>query len=174
MAEEGGSVMRGRPLVLDWHETADELRHAYRQEPIAEVRLRLHALWRLRGGQSARAAAQVVGVHESTVSQWVTWYRRGGLGEVRRHRQGGRQGCSAKLTPEQDQALRERASAGAFRTAAEIRQWVADTCDVHYTRHSIYRLLVRLRIYPKVPRPQAAKASPQAQAAWKRGAAPGH
>lgn len=73
--------MKGRPLVLDWHETADELRHAYRQEPLAEVRLRLHALWLLRRGQSARAVAQVVGVHESTVSQWVTWYRRGG-GEV--------------------------------------------------------------------------------------------
>jgi hypothetical protein len=36
--------MRERPLVLKWHETADELRRAYRQETIAEVRLRLHAL----------------------------------------------------------------------------------------------------------------------------------
>lgn len=95
------------------------------------------------------------------------------MAAVRQHRQGGRQGRSAKLTPEQDQALRERAAAGTFRTAAEIRQWVADSFDAHYTRHSIYRLLWRLRIHPKVPRPQAAKASAEAQVAWKKGAAPG-
>jgi transposase len=170
--EEGGAVMQGRPLVLEWQEPAAELHRAYRQEPLAEVRLRLHALWLLRSGQSARAAAQVVGVHESTVSQWVSWYRQGGLVEVRRHRQGGCQGRRAKLTPEQDRALCKRAATGAFRTAAEVRQWVAETFDVAYTPQSIYRVLRRLRIHPKVPRPQAAKASTEAQAAWKKGAAP--
>lgn len=118
--------MTGRPLVLDWQETAEELQGAYRHEAIAEVR---------------------------------------------RHRRGGRQGRAAKLTAEQEQALRARAAAGAFRTAAEVRQWVAATCAVDYTADSIYRLLWRLRIHPKVPRPQAGNASPEAQAAWKKGAA---
>jgi hypothetical protein len=37
-----------------------------------EVRLQLHTLWLLRTGRNERAVAQLVGVHESMVLQWVT------------------------------------------------------------------------------------------------------
>jgi hypothetical protein len=40
---------------------------------VAEVRTRLHALWLVRSGHPVRAAAQLVGADEATVSQWIAW-----------------------------------------------------------------------------------------------------
>lgn len=159
----------GRPLQVDWREGADRLRQAYRQEEVAEVRTRLHALWLVRSGRHVREAAQLVGAGEASVCQWIAWYRRGGLPEVRRHRHGGGRGRACWLSPEQQDAVKIRASAGAFRTAAQARLWIEQQYGVRYTSKGIYPLLARLRMKPKRPRPQAEKASPEAQAAWKKG-----
>jgi transposase len=159
----------GRPLKVDWREDADTLRQAYRQEAVAEVRTRLHALWLVRSGHHARAAAQLVGSDEASVSQWIAWYRTGGLPEVRRHRHGGGHGRACWLSAEQQEAVKAQASAGAFRTAAQARLWIEQQYGVRYTPTGIYPLLARLRMRPKRPRPQAEKASPQAQVAWKKG-----
>jgi transposase len=162
--------MRGRPLVVEWHEDAEALRQAYRRERDAERRTRLHALWLIRAGDSARAAARAVGVHEATVAQWLAWYRRGGLAEVGRHRHGGRQGRACWLSAEQRAERAAEAARGHFRTAAQARGWVEQRWGVRYTPKSISTLLRRLTLHPEVPRPQAEKASPQAQARWKGGA----
>jgi transposase len=159
----------GRPLQVDWHDDVATLRQAYRQEEVAEVRTRLHALWLVRGGHQVREAAQLVGADEATISQWIAWYRRDGLPEVRRHRHGGGRGRACWLSPEHQAALKTRASAGAFRTAAQARLWIEQQYGVRYTAKGIYPLLARLRMKPKRPRPQAEKASPEAQAAWKKG-----
>src|SRR5689334_21854922 len=103
----------GRPLVVEWHEDAEQLRQRYRQERVAAVRTRLPALWLVRAGQSLRAAARTLGVDEATVSQWISWYRRGGVGEVQRHRPGGGPGRAACLTGEQQEALKAQARARA-------------------------------------------------------------
>jgi transposase len=162
--------MRGRKLNVPWQDTTDQLYHFYRREPDAELKPRLHALWLLRGNHSARATAQLVGVHYATLMQWLAWYRQGGVAEVRRHKHGGRQGRAALLTADQLAQLTAQAAQGAFRTAADVRQWVADTFGVHYQGRSIYSLLQRLGWKPKRPRPQAVNADPAAQEAWKKGA----
>jgi transposase len=162
---------RGRKSVIAWavEDDAASLRARYRRERRPDVRPRLHGLWLLRAGRSAREVAQVLGVHERTVQQWVRWYRDGGLATVTGRHAGG-QGAPSFLTAEQREALAAEVATGRFRTAAEIRRWVAETWGVAYTEGGMYALLARLKCAPKVPRPVHEKADHLAQARWKKGA----
>ncbi len=162
---------RGRPLAVEWAagDDAASLYARYRRERRADVRPRLHGLWLVRAGRSAREAAAVLGVHERTVTRWLGWYRAGGLGAVEGRHAGG-QGAPSFLTAEQRGALAAEVASGRFRTAAEIRAWVAERWGARYTEGGMYALLGRLRCGPKVPRPVHAKADRRAQARWKGGA----
>jgi transposase len=164
--------MLGRPFRIAWRDDEPVLRQAYKREREAELRPRLHALWLLRRGERLGAVADLVGVHYRTVQQWVAWYRRGGLAEVRRHRNGGRQGAPSRLSPVQRQLLVERAAADGFATIGEARAWAEQQFGVRYAYGGMRSLFHRLRLSWKVPRPLAQQASLSAQAAWKRGASP--
>lgn len=133
--------MRGRPLKLEWQEDAEQLGQLYRRERDPEVRPRLHALWLLRQGHSLRATTELLGVHYVTAQQWVAWYRQGGISEVCRHKRGNPLGSSARLNKEQLERLHQQASSGAFRTAADVAQWIEKELGVTYTRWGIYTLL---------------------------------
>lgn len=161
---------QGRPLAVEWaaEDDAASLQARYRRERRADVRPRLHGLWLVRAGRSARAAAEVLGVHERTVTRWLGWYRTGGLAAVEGRHAGG-QGAPSFLTAEQREALAAEVATGRFRTAAEIRRWVEERWGVAYTEGGMYALLQRLRCAPKVPRPLHAKADTAAQARWKKG-----
>ena len=148
---------------------AASLQARYRRERRADVRPRLHGLWLVRAGRSAREAAEVLGVHERTVTRWLKWYRAGGVAAVEGRHAGG-QGAPSFLTAEQREELAAEVATGWFRTAAEIRRWVEERWGVAYTEGGMYALLARLRCGPKVPRPVHAKADPRAQAQWKGGA----
>ncbi len=161
--------MRGRRLVIDWQDDASTLAGLYRTEQVVELRTRWHALWLLRAGHSLAETAGLVGIHYKTLQQWVAWYRAGGVAEVRSHRKAGRQGRASKLTAEQLSALRAKTATGVFHTASQARAWVCSEFGVTYTPKSIYGVLARLKLHPKVPRPQAIKADPLAQAEWKKG-----
>ena len=161
---------RGRPLAVAWaaEDDAASLQARYRRERRADVRPRLHGLWLVRAGRSAREAAAVLGVHERTVTRWLGWYRAGGASAVEGRHAGG-QGAPAFLTAGQREELAAEVAGGRFRTAAEIRRWVAERWGVAYTAGGMYALLKRLRCRPKVPRPVHEKADPRAQARWKKG-----
>lgn len=161
----------GRPLVIDWaaDDDAAHWKVMYQAETRRDVRPRLHALWLLRSGHRIREAAAVLGVHERNVQRWVRWYRAGGLPAVMTHRRQG-PGKVAWLSPEQQAQLVAQSATGAFRTAAEVRQWVAETFGVTYSEGGMYALLGRLRVHPKVPRPVNPKADRALQAEWKKGA----
>lgn len=161
----------GRPLRIDWwdEDTADHLKQLYQAETRRDVRPRLHALWLLRTGHRIRAVAQVLGVHERNVQRWVGWYREGGRPAVMGHRRQGA-GKVAWLSGEQQAQVVAQAGTGTFRTAAEVRQWVAETFGIQYSEGGMYALLGRLRLHPKVPRPVNPKADLAEQAAWKKGA----
>jgi transposase len=161
---------RGRKLAIEWaaEDDAGSLYRRYRRERRADVRPRLHALWLVRTGHSAREAAEVLGVDERTVQRWVAWYRAGRLTQIE-GRHAGSQGAPSFLTPEQKSALAEEVATGRFRTAAEIRAWVQERWEVAYTEGGMYALLGRLRCAPKVPRPVHEKTDQLAQARWKKG-----
>jgi len=163
--------MSGVIRPITWAENADELYQRYRTAVAVAPRKRLQALWLVRRGQSARAAAQQVGVGERTVVRWLGWYRQGGLAAVLRRVPGhSARGTPGRLTAEQQRALVERASTGTFRTYSDAQQWVQQQYAVRYSYQGIYAVLARLGVHPKVPRPLAAKADPAAQEAWKKGA----
>jgi transposase len=161
---------RGRKLRIEWaaEDDATSLCARYRCERRADVRPRLHALWLVRTGRTTREVAEVLGVDERTVQRWLAWYRAGGLAPIE-GRHAGSQGAPSFLTVEQRAELAEEVATGRFRTAAEIRRWVAERWGVRYTEGGMYALLRRLRCAPKVPRPIHEKADPRAQARWKRG-----
>lgn len=161
----------GRPLVIAWRaeDSAATLKARYHAEAVGEVRTRLHALWLLREGRSVKATAGAVGAHYRTVQRWLTDYRGGGVAAVTARRSGGH-GRPARLTPEQEAAVRAEAATGTLRTAADVRTWIAEQFGVTYGEGGIYSVLARLRLRPKVPRPVNPKADPAAQDAWKRGA----
>lgn len=162
---------RGRPFRIEWQteDTAEELQARYRAEKDGEVRSRLHGVWLLRTGRSLKDVAELVGVHYRTVQQWAAWYRAGGVVEVTKRRAGGH-GQAAWLTPEQQAELAEQVATGRFRTAGEIRDWIAAEYGVAYQVSSVYDLLARLDCRPKVPRPLHTHADPAEQTAWKKGA----
>jgi len=110
-----------------------------------------------------------VGVDYRSVQRWAAWYRTGGLPAVRAHRLGGT-GQPPFLSPAAQAQVADEVATGRFRTAGEIRDWIRAQYGVTYTLGGVYSLLERLRCAPKVPRPVHAKADPEAQAAWKKGA----
>jgi len=162
--------MRGRAFIVRWREedTTGALKGAYQKERDIELRTRLHGLWLLRSGMKLSPVAGIVGVHRRTVQTWVRWYRDGGVPSVLSHKKGGK-GQEAFLTDEAQQHLAEEVSTGRFRTAEEVRNWVAHHYGVTYSKGGMYNLLHRLRCSPKVPRPIHAKADQQQQAEWKKG-----
>ncbi len=159
-----------RQVSIDWapEDTADARHAQYRAEPVAEVRTRLHALWRLRLGEGPTAVAAGVGVSRNSVQLWLRWYRSGGLAEVRSHRRGG-PGKSCFLTEAQAEQVVAEAAQGVFATAQAVRDWIEEQFGVAYTVGSLYTLLPRLGIRLKTPRPRHEKTDAQAQAIWKKG-----
>ena len=164
---------RGRKLTIEWAagDDAASLYARYRREQRADVRPRLHALWLVRTGHTTRETAAVLGVDERTVQRWLAWYRTGGLAPLKA-RHAGSQGAPSFLTVGQRAELADEVATGRFRTAAEIRQWVAEQWGVAYTEGGMYALLHRLRCAPQVPRPVHEHVDHLAQARWKKGGSP--
>jgi transposase len=162
--------MAGVIQAIEWQESAEELYERYRTETDVQRRKRLHALWRVREGSSETEAAHQAGIGRRTLARWLGWYREGGLAEVLRRVPGhAATGVEGWLSPAQLRELYERTAQGQFQSTPEVQAWVEEHWGVSYRYHGMYSLLARLSIHPKVPRPQAEKADPKKQRAWKRG-----
>jgi transposase len=168
-----GWKVAGRRLRVTWQpgDSAERLHQAYRAEPDAEVRMRLHGLWLVRSGRRVGEVADAVGVHYRTVQRWLRWYEAGGLTAVRAHRQGG-PGPQPRLTTAQQAQVAAEVATGRFRTAAEIGAWIRMSFGVAYRPGGLASLLTRLKCSPKVPRPLHQKADLAAPERWKGGALP--
>ena len=159
-----------RKLKVDWRHDEETLYEAYKQETDHQYRTRLHALWLVRCGHTATKTAEVVGVHRSSIRQWLDWYEEGGIEEVRDHRHGGSGGQTSRLTEEQEAALLDYAAEGNIHTIWDGVEWVQSEFGVEYTYWGMRHVFERLELRKKVPRPQSPEADPEAQEAWKKGA----
>lgn len=144
------------------------MKAAYQRERDPEIRTRLHGLWLLRCGWRLGMVAEAVGAHYRSVQRWAAWYREGGLPEVRRHQMGG-PGPRPFLRAEAEIQVSEAVATGQFRTAWEIRDWIAQQYGASYSLGGVYSLLQRLKCAPKVPPPVHTKTDREAQSAWKKG-----
>lgn len=162
--------MAGVRAAVKWEESPEDLYERYCAEREVEKRKRLQAFWRLRQGETETEAARQAGLGRRTLVRWLSWYREGGLDEVLRRVPGhGAEGKPCRLSPAQRQELVERCGEGEFRSTPEVRDWVERQWGVSYGYGGMYSVLARLEIHPKVPRPQAEKADPEAQEVWKKG-----
>jgi transposase len=160
----------GRRLQVAWQETVEELKRRYQAEKHPQRRTRLQALWQLRQGKRIQDVVDTAGVSYRAVQNWVAWYRQGGLEEVLRRVTGHRsKGVEPKLNERQQRALAAKVQLGEFRTVWDAVSWVQARWGVRYTYQGMYALMQRHELGPKVPRPQASKADPQRQEAWKKG-----
>jgi transposase len=115
--------------------------------------------------------ADLLGVSTRALQHWLAWYRRGGLEAVLARRHGGfRTTYNAKLSASQQEALRHWTRQGRCFRVAEAQAWVLQQFGISYSYWGMWELLHRLRLRPKRPRSQSAKANSQAQAAWREGA----
>lgn len=161
----------GRKMAeVKWAEDAEALYAQYRAERDVERRKRLQVLWLVRQGVGLGEAARQAGVGERSVARWLGWYRSGGVGEVLKRLPGhAAPGSASWLTQAQRDELVRRCAAGEFRSSGQVRDWVASRWGIEYKESGIQSMLIRLKIHPKVPRPQAAKADAAAQEGWKKG-----
>lgn len=158
---------------VEWEQSAAELYERYRAERTVEARKRLQALWRVRCGETETAAAAQAGIGRRTLTRWLSWYRSGGLDAVLSRVPGsGGRGVACRLSEAQQAELVRRCAEGQFQSTPEVQAWVAEHWGVEYRYHGMYSVLARLKLHPKVPRPRADKADPQAQEDWKKGGSP--
>lgn len=160
-----------RRVQVEWQEDADGLKRLYLAEKDHQHRTRLQALWHLRQGRTVGEVADLVGQHPRTIQDWVAWYRRGGLAEVRRHRHGGHGGTKPRLTRAQQEELKTLSEQGRIRTVWDGVHWAQEQ-GVSYTYWGMRHVYERLKLKNKVPRPRNPKASAEEQEAWKKGGSP--
>ncbi|MCY4578119.1 MAG: IS630 family transposase [Chloroflexi bacterium] len=158
-----------RPLVINWRagDTEESLIDRYKSEKDTSIRTRLHALALLRQGFAVAKVVHILRVTERSVRRWISWYRNGGIEEIRAHRQGIGGGRPCLLDARQQGTLLAKVASGFFVTAGEIREWITERFSVDYAQQSVYGLLKRLGGVSKIPRPRHEKADVEAQKHWK-------
>ena len=152
--------MVGRPLRMDWRpeDSSEALRGAYLAERDIVSRTRLHGLWLMRTGLPLGQVASLLGVHYRTVQTWAAWYRKGGVKEVLSHRKGGK-GHPAFLSEDQENELIEQLESDRLRSVGEVRLWIESSYGVSYKHSSVYSLLERLGVSPRLLRIRGAPKS---------------
>ncbi len=162
--------MAGVIKAVQWEQSPEQLYELFRKQSDVQLRKRIQAMWLLSTGVTESETARIVGVGRRTLTRWLAWYRSGELKEVTKRVPGhAARGRSARLSEEQLEALVARASTGAFNTYEDARVWVLSEFGVEYRYKGMYSVLARVGVHPKVPRPIAAKADPEAQEGYKKG-----
>ena len=158
------------------HQEGDcgRLRALARAERKANQRDRFRAVvWALEGQKKLDIARQL-GVAKGTVENWVYAYRDGGVEALYPKKA---PGAVAKLTPEQQEAFRQRMLAGprpedgvcTLRGLDAVR--ILETeFGKRYSRNGAYDLLRRLGFSCLSPRPRHEKNDPEAMEAFRRDA----
>lgn len=162
-------MQRGRPIKVEWQETADELYKLYQAEKNLKKRQRLQFLWLVRTGTNVQKSCQIADLGERSGQRYLDWYRQGGVAEVMGRQHGGHAPRRGFLTEAQKKALSEHSEAGTLKTVWDAIEWVKNKYSIEYSYEGMRGVLKRLRLNKKVPRPQHEKSDKDAQTAWKKG-----
>ena len=136
-------------------QSVEELQSLQKSQSKVVVYQRLQLLRLLKDCQAKTLteASNLVGVSKRSGLRWWKQYKQEGfesLLEVAPTRQ-------SRLSKEQQQELIAEAAKGEFSTIAEIAQWVEQSFGISYTEVGMWKLVKRLKIKKKTPRPSHVK-----------------
>jgi transposase len=159
---------------LAGHLSAEELGRRYRAARDRVERGHLQAVWLLAQGRSTAEVAGITGYGGRWVAEIVRRYNGAGpdgLGDRRRGNAGARPLLDEARRAALAEALRGAPPDGGLWSGPRVAAWIAAATgrEVHPQRGWDY--LKRLGFTLKRPRPRHARADPEAQAAFKKGAA---
>jgi transposase len=153
--------------------SAVALRAAARAEGRGKVRGRILAMARLREGAGRETTAKQFGMSRNVLRIWVSRYNEGGIAALS-DRHGG--GTPPRLSPEQQQQLKDKVLAGAdlerdgivaYRIL-DIRALAEREFGVSYSHAGMHRVLHAIGCAWLVPRPRHPKSEAAAQDAFKK------
>jgi putative transposase len=155
--------MSGIIKIKIW-ESELELLELLKQWENQEVKERIQALYWLKTKQveSTGAIASLVGKHRTTVSRWLSRYRRGGI-KTLLHK-GKSSGRKSEVTPElENKILIELRDPEGFSSYKEVQRWLKVMENVEMSYSGVHNLIrYRLKAKLKIPRPVHVKQEPGA------------
>lgn len=144
--------MAGRPVVVAWQNSAEDLAMRAKSESNPHLARRWQALHMLRLGRSVSETAETVGVAYRTVEYWLEWYREGGISEVTRHRRGrGKSLSSKEPNASQIEILLKEARTNGFSSQRAAIAWMAEHHGVTITPSNMSRLFRSAQIRRRLP-----------------------
>ena len=159
--------MRTVDYVSRITETADELKGLENKEKNPRLRKRLQLLRILKSGLTPflNKACQMVGYSDKHGREiWQKYLAEGLSGYARLNYLRTKRG---KLTYEQEREVNAAAAAG-FASQAEVQTYIFEQFGVRLARANVSKLLQRLEVTAKVPRPRNLRTSEEEQRAYKK------
>lgn len=157
-------------LKLEIAETGATLKQLMHQNCHPQQKAKLQALWWLRSGQanSVNQLAQFSGRHRTTISDWLSRYRTGGLNALLAvHTSPGRpRAIGAEVT---QQLQRELEDPQGFESYQEVHQWLQAVHGVDVAYKTVHKTVrYRLKAKLKRPRPVSDQQVPNAVEAFQK------
>lgn len=157
-------------IKLEIRETVQELLAELKQEENQEVKERIQVLYWLKTKQveSTGAIGALLGRHRTTVSRWLSQYRRGGIkGLMAKGKSTGRKSVvGAEIKARIIQELNE---AEGFSSYKEVQTWLRVVQDVEMSYSTVHKLVrYKLKGKLKVPRPVHIKQKEGVEAEFKK------
>jgi len=159
--------MRTIDYVNQIKERADELKGLENKEKNPRLRKRLQLLRILKSGLTPflNKACEMVGYSDKHGREiWQKYLAEGLAGYARLDYLHVKRG---KLTYEQEAQVNSEAAAG-FASQTEVQTYIFEQFGVRLARANVSKLLQRLEVTAKVPRPRNRRTSDQEQSAYKK------
>lgn len=151
-------------LKLEIAESARTLKQLMHQNCHPQQQAKLQALWWLQSGQanSVNQLAQLSGRHRTTISDWLSRYRKGGLNALLEVRTS--PGRPVSIGAEVRQQLqRELEDPQGFESYKEVRQWLQAVHGVDVAYKTVHKTVhYHLKAKLKRPRPASEQQVPNA------------
>lgn len=161
----------GRPLILPENIYNHDFALLAKTEKEARVRIRLLGLHNLQKGKGLRETAEIMGVHELSVKNWLKKFSLNGLEGLKEQK--GR-GAKKKLPDEQQQAFREailelqaNRHGGRIR-GTDVLKLMREKLGIDCCLDTAYETLKRAHFVWITARSQHPKADEDAQEAFKK------
>lgn len=155
---------------LNERKEAEAVRRRLKKEPPGWRRERLVAVQLgLEGGQSLAQIATAVPRARSTIQEWFSRFREGGVELLLRDERAENRGA-AGLLPEQARAgLATGLERGTWRTGSQIQRWLHQRHGLAAALPTVYKWLGKAGARLRVPRPSHVRKDPAAAETFKAG-----